>query len=79
MRFFQQSNETKYDQRVCCSLFLAGKDLGFFQYPTPTRCKTENLLGLPLYRGAGEVLKKLPKARVRERVKKPGFLKKPGF
>jgi DNA (cytosine-5)-methyltransferase 1 len=60
-------------------IFVAGKDLGFFQYPTPTHCETENLLGLPLYKGAGEVLKRLPKARVRESVKKPGFLKKPGF
>lgn len=45
--------------------FVAAKNLHYFQYPDPTHCETENLLGLPLYRGAGEALLKLPKATVR--------------
>ena len=45
--------------------FVAGKNLRYFQYPQPTHCETENLLGLPLYNGAGETLKKLPKPVVR--------------
>jgi DNA (cytosine-5)-methyltransferase 1 len=47
--------------------FVAAKNLHYFQYPDPTHCETENLLGLPLYRGAGEALLKLPKATVREK------------
>lgn len=31
-----------------------------FAFPEPTHSPTENLLGLPLYRGAGEIIKKLP-------------------
>lgn len=46
--------------------FVAAKNIGLFQYPQPTHCEAENLLGLPLYRGAGEVLEKLPKAIIRE-------------
>ncbi|MBT3593296.1 MAG: DNA cytosine methyltransferase [Hellea sp.] len=42
--------------------FVAAKNLHYFQYPQPTHCEKENLLGLPLYKGAGEVLKKLPRA-----------------
>ena len=45
--------------------FVASKNLHHFHYPQPTHCKTKNLLGLPLYRGAGEVLEKLPKASYR--------------
>jgi len=45
--------------------FIAAKNLRYFQYPQPTHCETENLLGLPLYNGAGETLKKLPKPIVR--------------
>jgi DNA (cytosine-5)-methyltransferase 1 len=46
--------------------FVAAKNLHYFQYPTPTHCKNENLFGLPLYRGAGDILKVLPKAIYRE-------------
>lgn len=46
--------------------FVAAKNLNYFQYPDPTHCETENLLGLPLYRGAGEAILKLPKATIRE-------------
>lgn len=46
--------------------FVAAKNLHYFQYPQPTHCETENLLGLPLYRGAGEILEKLPKASIRD-------------
>ena len=45
--------------------FVAAKSLHYFQYPQPTHCKTENLFGLPLYRGAGEALLKLPKVSIR--------------
>ncbi len=45
--------------------FVAAKNLHYFQYPQPTHCETENLLDLPIYRGAGEALLKLPKAIVR--------------
>lgn len=47
--------------------FVAAKNLHYFQYPDPTHCETENLLGLPLYRGAGEAILKLPKATVRKK------------
>lgn len=40
--------------------FVAAKNLHYFQYPEPTHCETENLLGLPVYRGAGEALLNLP-------------------
>jgi DNA (cytosine-5)-methyltransferase 1 len=46
--------------------FVAAKNLHYFQYPDPTHCETENLLGLPLYRGAGEAILKLPKATIRD-------------
>lgn len=42
--------------------FVAAKNLHYFRYPQPTHCELPNLLGLPLYNGAGEVLKKIPKA-----------------
>ena len=45
--------------------FVAAKNLHCFAYPQPTHCETENLLGLPLYRGAGEVLEALPKPAFR--------------
>ncbi len=47
--------------------FVAAKNLHYFQYPQPTHCETENLLGLPLYNGAGEAILKLPKAAIREK------------
>jgi len=46
--------------------FVAAKNLHYFQYPQPTHCETENLLGIPLYNGAGSVINNLPKAAVRE-------------
>lgn len=46
--------------------FVAAKNLHYFQYPLPTHSETENLFGLPLYNGAGNVINKLPKAAVRE-------------
>ncbi len=46
--------------------FVAAKNLHYFQYPHPTHCQTYNLLGLPLYNGAGDALKLLPKATVRD-------------
>lgn len=42
------------------------KDLDKFSFPEPTHSETENLLGLPLYTGAGEILKKLPKPIYRD-------------
>jgi DNA (cytosine-5)-methyltransferase 1 len=47
--------------------FVAAKNLHYFQYPQPTHCETENLLGLPLYNGAGAILHKLPKATFRDK------------
>lgn len=47
--------------------FVAAKKLHYFQYPQPTHCETENLLGLPLYKGAGDAILKLPKAAIREK------------
>ncbi|WP_091332286.1 DNA (cytosine-5-)-methyltransferase [Allochromatium warmingii] len=47
--------------------FVAAKNLHYFQYPQPTHCETENLLGLPLYRGAGEALLELPRATARKK------------
>ena len=40
--------------------FVAAKNLDYFQYPQPTHCETDNPLGLPVYRGAGEALSILP-------------------
>jgi len=40
--------------------FVAAKNIRYFQHPQPTHCETENLLGLPLYRGAGEAFSMLP-------------------
>ena len=45
--------------------FVAAKNLHYFQYPQPTHCATKNLLNLPLYKGAGEEIMKLPKASLR--------------
>lgn len=46
--------------------FIAAKNLDGFIFPEPTHSETENLLGLPLYNGAGDALKQLPKAIVRQ-------------
>ncbi len=40
--------------------FVAARNLEGFEYPAPTHSATENLLGLPLYRGAGAALCALP-------------------
>lgn len=40
--------------------FVAAKNLRYFQYPQPTHCEKENLLGLPLYNGAGAAFERLP-------------------
>lgn len=40
--------------------FIAAKNLIFFKYPEPSYSKSENLFGLPLYKGAGEAISKLP-------------------
>ena len=45
--------------------FVAAKNLHYFQYPQPTHCATDNLLNLPLYRGAGEAIMKLPQPSIR--------------
>lgn len=45
--------------------FVAAKNLQHFHYPQPTHFESENLLGLPVYNGAGEAISKLPKARIR--------------
>lgn len=42
--------------------FVAAKKLRYFQFPQPTHCETENLLGLPLYNGAGDAICGLPPA-----------------
>ena len=44
-------------------IFIASKDLHNYQFPEPTHCETLNLLGLPLYRGVGEAILKLPKPK----------------
>lgn len=40
--------------------FIASKDISNYRFPEPTHSPSPNLLGLPLYRGAGEVLDRLP-------------------
>lgn len=47
--------------------FVAAKNLHYFQYPNPTHCEGDNLLGLPTYKGAGEVIQRLPKAINRDK------------
>lgn len=47
--------------------FVAAKNLYLFKYPSPTHCETANLLDVPIYKGAGEALLKLPEARVLDR------------
>ncbi|MDK9719245.1 MAG: DNA (cytosine-5-)-methyltransferase [Trichlorobacter sp.] len=41
--------------------FVAAKELHYFQFPQPTHCETVNLLGLPIYEGAGNSFIDLPK------------------
>lgn len=45
--------------------FVAAKHLDKFKFPLPTHSETDNLLGLPLYNGAGNALEKLPDATVK--------------
>lgn len=40
-------------------IFIASKDLQNYQFPEPTYCETINLMGLPVYKGAGEAILKL--------------------
>ncbi len=43
--------------------FVASKNnLKHFQFPQPTHCETKDLLGLPVYKGAGKEILKLPSA-----------------
>ncbi len=44
--------------------FVAAKHANLFEFPMPTHCDEENLLGLLRYRGAGEALALLPPANV---------------
>ena len=46
-------------------IFIAAKNLSQFQFPVPTHCEKDNLLGLPLYNGAGQALAKLPQAIIK--------------
>ncbi len=50
--------------------FVATKKLSYFHFPEPTHCEHDNLLGLFLYVGAGNVLMQLPKARIKNGVDK---------
>jgi DNA (cytosine-5)-methyltransferase 1 len=45
--------------------FVAARDLDGFRFPEPTHSEYENLLGLPRYVGAGEILATLPPARLK--------------
>lgn len=42
-------------------IFIAAKDISKFYFPEPTHSPYPNLLGLPLYVGAGEAIMHLPK------------------
>lgn len=44
--------------------FIASKNLSNFRFPEPTHCETPNLLGLPVYKGAGESLNDLPSPEI---------------
>lgn len=44
--------------------FIASKDLSNFRFPEPSHCEHANLLGLPVYRGAGESIKNLPSPKI---------------
>jgi DNA (cytosine-5)-methyltransferase 1 len=54
--------------------FVAAKNLHYFQFPLPTHCEGQNLLGLPLYSGAGNAFAELPAAKIiRDKQKKIKF------
>jgi DNA (cytosine-5)-methyltransferase 1 len=46
--------------------FIAAKNLHYFQFPQPTHCEFENLIGLPVYSGAGKAICELPRAEIRK-------------
>ncbi len=46
--------------------FVAAKKLHYFQFPQPTHCEYDNLLGMPLYVGAGKVFELLPDAVIKK-------------
>lgn len=45
-------------------IFIAAKRLEGYQFPEPTHSETMNLLGLPVYTGAGNVLLELPEPQI---------------
>ena len=45
--------------------FVAAQEVEKFKFPVPSHSPTPNLLGLPLYNGAGAAIKKLPEATLR--------------
>lgn len=45
--------------------FIASKNLNHFKFPEPTHSESENLLGLPVYLGAGQALEVLPAAKIK--------------
>ena len=47
--------------------FIASKNLEKFTYPLPQFSEYENILGLPLYNGAGRAFNVLPKASLKKR------------
>lgn len=42
--------------------FVAARNLSYFQFPQPTYSEHNNIFGLPLYLGAGDILNELPPA-----------------
>ena len=46
--------------------FVAAKNLHYFQFPQPTHSEVDNLLGQPLYNGAGNSIGSLPPAIYRD-------------
>ena len=49
-------------------IFIASKKLNYYKFPEATHNETLNLLGLPLYKGAGEAILNLPKAKYTENI-----------
>jgi DNA (cytosine-5)-methyltransferase 1 len=45
--------------------FIAAKNLSCFQFPEPSHCEYDNLLGLLLYEGAGNAIMRLPKPSIK--------------
>ena len=45
--------------------FVASKDISQFSFPLPSHCSHPNLFGLPLYKGAGEILEGLPRPEIK--------------